>query len=325
VSAVAIFSAEEELKMLNQQDELEAYHRLCETISKYFPNFSSIVKAKAADVDILRDLVLEDHSKPTPPEYVPNCHNYAGLGHLPVAAGSSTHGGYYTLAQLPKSYWLDYFPDLTAIRQFRMPGDVGLEQSAKGAVSAVLNFFDMWDQHEQVSCVELVVTPVCVMKVDDQRPVRDRLEKYRDPWILVLQPLLRITITTGAQLFAVRETKLSNLVTRWLSPRKPVEEINKAMYFQRIKHKDHPLYNYVLEEQYVSCFMLVELLSRKINLPPSLLSATTVERSIRIYSEQADSNSFVSHLLTTSNIQRETISMVVGFISHDMQTPLGDF
>lgn len=355
--SLVCLTAKDELKQLNEQDELDSYHRMCAKIKDYFPNFDcvKVVDSKQQITDE-RNNFGRCHSEKLPDSVIPPGDTWhtnglftfsqswmsggtglggGGGGDGPTGPAFHSYrrpnnyiGGYFVVADLPKEKWIEYFPNLVAIRPLRAPASMTAQSfklSAQSVVSYVMDAFDMWDQHEWVSKIELVVSPFAVIKSGDERPIVDRLEKERDDWLIVMQPMIRVTLHNGVSLFTMRDAVFKDLTSKWFTPRLPLEEINRKMYFSRLRMEDHPRWGYVFSEIYISCYMLMELMSRKINLPPGLLNATSVERAIRIYSEKSDSNSFVGHLLTISNVQRDTISLVTGFITRDMSTPLQGF
>ncbi len=209
--------------------------------------------------------------------------------------------------------------------------------------SEVAMWFGCYDEFEYVDEVKLVYMPLCLSpKSQDSRPFRDKLDPMLDDYVIVMQPLLRVKQVRPDGVYyryllsdAKREDKLalkhkSRSDWRdclWCCTSFPtLDKVNGDHYFNRcpIEHLGKRE-TFVFSKAYISAFMLVELLSRRINLPHKLSRNVIVERAVRSYSEESMANSHVEHVMTSKNVPRHTLSLVSGIFTGDMSSNLEDF
>jgi hypothetical protein len=181
-----------------------------------------------------------------------------------------------------------------------------------------------------IDSVELVVIPLCILDTFGLCPWRDTEDRILDNEVIVLQPMIRITMATGREIFQPIDHHRKCRTGR-LRFESSIDDYKDHSYFPRMAYDR--LINPNTGEQmiifrplYVSKYLLGELYYRRVLLSPKLSQPTMVERLIRFASED-DKTSTQLELRLYRNISsvNDTISFLTGLCARDMRTGLEDF
>jgi hypothetical protein len=214
----------------------------------------------------------------------------------------------------------------------------------------LMDCFGIGNKHENVTEVRLIYALVKRAKLRDMRPIRDKDDPFYDDVVTVYQPLVRIEyidgtcrylasdLTLGERLIddlhwerkGIRNCNMSLMLRSWLTPVLTAQQAEKSHFYGRLglrRLAGTPLCAGLItfNLQYVSDFMLDELRSRRVRLPPKLGKPETVQRLVRIYSEDSFSNSFCSLKNHDVDVLRATAYMAIGQLCGDMSTQVADF
>jgi len=222
-----------------------------------------------------------------------------------------------------------------------------------------------WNMQENIEKVELVYVPYKTSNVSDYRPIRDKFDPFVDDAVEECQPLLKITLIKprngvphyylvsdlrkidrmlddvrfDRRSVGVLDCEDSCLAIRlmlrsWFTPVITQEEVKTSQHFARLnlerykdQHDGTGLLRdvFLFQSQPVSRFMLNELLSRQVILPPKMSANHAVERIVRKYSEDSFSNSYSVWKLHNKSVLVATVNLAIGIVVKNMTAPISDF
>lgn len=176
---------EENIKNMRLEDELKGILASKVHVLETYPTLKDLPVITFDQVEDYRTMVFENMShgvrgfrlngKPNPFP-VTACPPFRTIDNIRTTPLE------WVVCDMPREFWPKY------IRPSRR----------KGLVSKVSHFFGCGDDYENVNTVELVYLPFASVRSPDFRPNRDRLDPYKDDFVVVSQPYIKTTLVDRA-------------------------------------------------------------------------------------------------------------------------------